>query len=541
MRLTCVSIAGCALQMRLMIDPSRTYAMAVDALNRGQWQQALTLADSLLQVAKGHAGVHFVAGVAALQMGVMPRALTHLGTAVRLNPARPDYAAQWARALSSAAMAREALEVARRAMSQDPKDPMTLDTLGVVFTLANAHEDAARAFRGAVALRPDIASYRFNLATSLSILGDMDGAQSEHEACLACDPRYWKAHLALAQLRRQTEESNHLARLSRLLEDVGGDREGRMYLHLALSKELEDLGQEPESFEHLSLGKRAGGEGRRYRFDRDRAMFDAIIEAFPDVVDGARGHASDEPIFVIGMPRSGTTLVERILSSHSHVHSAGELPNFGFVLKRLSGSRTNALLDADTLKGAHSVDPALLGRSYIESTRPGTGHTARFIDKLPHNFLYAGHIASALPKARIICLNRDPVDTVLSNFRQLFSQGSQHYDYSFDLLDVGRYYLQFERLMAHWRRVLPGRILEVGYEQIIDDQEACTRRLLEFCGLPWEEGCLAFERNQAPVATASLVQVRSPLYRTSMQRWRRNQSRLTDLLSLLREGGIDIA
>jgi hypothetical protein len=270
-------------------------------------------------------------------------------------------------------------------------------------------------------------------------------------------------------------------------------------------------------------------------------MFDAIIEAFPDVVDGARGHASDEPIFVIGMPRSGTTLVERILSSHSHVHSAGELPNFGFVLKRLSGSRTNALLDADTLKGAHSVDPALLGRSYIESTRPGTGHTARFIDKLPHNFLYAGHIASALPKARIICLNRDPVDTVLSNFRQLFSQGSQHYDYSFDLLDAGRYYLQFERLMAHWRRVLPGRILEVGYEQIIDDQEACTRRLLEFCGLPWEEGCLAFERNQAPVATASLVQVRSPLYRTSMQRWRRHQSRLTDLLSLLREGGIDIA
>ena len=173
--------------------------------------------------------------MAALQTGAMPRALGHLETAVRLNPSRPDYAAQWARALSSAAMAREALEVARRALAQDPQDPMTLDTLGVVFTLGNAHEEAAQAFRGAVALQPGIASYRFNLGTSLSILGDMQGAEREHEACLALDPRYWKAHLALAQLRRQRAESNHVERLSGLLAQVGGDRNGRMYLNLALA------------------------------------------------------------------------------------------------------------------------------------------------------------------------------------------------------------------------------------------------------------------------------------------------------------------
>ena len=129
---------------------------------------------------------------------------------------------------------------------------------------------------------------------------------------------------------------------------------------------------------------------------------------------------------------------------------------------------------------------------------------------------------------------------MLSNFRQLFSQGSQHYDYSFDLLDCGRYYLQFERLMAHWRTVLPGRILEIGYEQIVEDQEACTRRLLAFCGLPWDDACLAFERNAAPVATASLAQVRSPLYRTSMQRWKRYEPQLADLLALLREGGVAV-
>jgi tetratricopeptide (TPR) repeat protein len=527
-----------------MTDPSRTYASAVDALNRGRWQQALALGDSLLSVAAGHPGVHFVVGVAALQMGLMPRALGHLETAVRLNPSRPDYAAQWARALSSSAMLRQSLDVARRALMQEPKDPMTLDTLGVVLTAANAHDDAVKAFRQAVVLQPDIASYRFNLATSLSILGDLEAAERGHEDCLARDPRYWKAHLALAQLRRQTEQSNHVQRLSALLEQVDADRNGRMHLHLALAKELEDLGRETESFEHLVSGKRAGGEGRRYSFERDRTMFDSVIDAFPDVIgdEVPGGCASDEPIFVIGMPRSGTTLVERILGSHSQVHSAGELPNFGFLLKRMSGSRTPVLLDADTQRGARSIPPAELGRAYIESTRPGTGNTPRFIDKLPHNFLYAGHIARALPGARIICLRRDPVDTVLSNFRQLFSLESQNYDYSFDLLDTGRYFLQFERLMAHWRRVLPGRILEIDYEQIVADQEASTRLLLDYCGLPWEEACLAFERNEAPVATASLAQVRSPLYRTAMQRWKRYEPQLRDagLLQLLREGGIDV-
>lgn len=523
-----------------MTDPSRTYAQAVDALNRGHWQQARALADSLLPVAAGHAGVHFVAGVAALQMGMLPAALGHLETSVRLNPSRPDYAAQWARALSSAAMTREALEVAQRALAQGPKDPMTLDTLGVVFTLANAHAEAAQAFRGAVAAQPGIASYRFNLATSLSILGDMAGARLEYEACLARDPRYGKAHLALAQLDRQTMQSNHVERLSALLDRAGGDRDARMYLNLALAKELEDLGRVAESFGHLRLGKQAGGEGRHYSSGRDRAMFDAIIGAFPDVVDATGGCDSDEPIFVIGMPRSGTTLVERILSSHPQVHSAGELQNFGVLLKRMSGSRTPALLDADTLRGAAAIGPAELGRAYIESTRPGTGRTPRFIDKLPHNFLYAGHIARALPRARIVCLRRDPVDTVLSNFRQLFSLSSQHYDYSFDILDTARYYLQFERLMAHWRRVLPGRILEIGYEDIVGDQEASTHRLLEFCGLPWEEACLAFERNDAPVATASLAQVRSPLYRTSMRRWKRYEPQLAEVLALLREGGVAV-
>ena len=186
------------------------------------------------------------------------------------------------------------------------------------------------------------------------------------------------------------------------------------------------------------------------------------------------------------------------------------------------------------------LDFAKLGAAYVASTRPDTGKTARFIDKLPHNFLYAGLIARALPRARIICVRRNPMDTCLGNFRQLFAQTSPYYDYSFDLQDTGRYFIQFDRLMAHWQRTMPERFVEIEYEQLVEDQESVTRRLLDICGLPWDEACLRFEENSAPVATASAVQVRSPIFRSSLQRWKRYEPQLQELRALLEGAGIKV-
>ncbi|MET0889473.1 MAG: sulfotransferase, partial [Stenotrophomonas maltophilia] len=211
----------------------------------------------------------------------------------------------------------------------------------------------------------------------------------------------------------------------------------------------------------------------------------------------------------------------------------GELQNFGVCLKRASGSRTPSMFDLDTISRSGQLDWNALGARYIASTRPGTGHTPHFIDKLPHNFLFAGYIARALPNARIINLRRNPIDTCLSNFRQLFALSSPYYDYSFDLLDTGRYYLMYDRLMKHWQKVLPGRILDIHYEDIVNSQEQASHRLIEFCGLPWEDACLQFERNLSPVATASAVQVREPIYRTAIERWRRYEEHLGDLIELL--------
>jgi tetratricopeptide (TPR) repeat protein len=523
-------------------DASSRYAAAVAALNAGDWPRAQQLSMYLMREAPGHAGVAFVAGVAALQMNQLPLAVACLKRSVELNPTRPDYLAQFARALAQSSHVREAGEVAARAVALNPADAATLDTLGVVLTQANDYETAARMFRLVAELEPNRASYRFNHATALVFAGDIEAAEAELEACLRLDAHYWKAYLTLAQLQRWTPQRNHVARLQALLAGpaAAADPDARLFLEMALSKELEDLGEHAQSFAALARGKAAGAGTRKYRFERDAAIFDAIESTFPGVAAREAGFASDRPIFIIGMPRSGTTLVDRILSSHPQVRSAGELPDFGVALKRASGSRTDELLDVDTVTRAAGADWRHLGQAYVESTRSRGGGRAHFIDKLPHNFLYAGYIANALPDAKIICVRRDPVDTCLSNFRQLFAQNTSYFDYSFDLLDIGRYYMRFDRLMAYWERRLPGRILQVGYERLVDGQEAGTRELLAFCGLPWDEACLNFQDNAAPVATASAVQVREPMYRTAIRRWKRYEPQLGPLLDVLEAGGVRI-
>ena len=523
-----------------MTDPAELYAQLIDAFNQRAWQRARELAARLLSFAPGHPGVYYIAGVANLELQQMPRALEYLHRATHMEPKRADYATQFAKALALVRLSRDARLAADRAFALSPGDPITLDTLGVVYTQTHAHVQAATAFRRAVALMPTHAPYRFNLATALIAAGEVDAAGQELEACIDLDPCYWKAHLTLAQLRRQTVTSNHIERLQSLLPQHEDNTDAQTYLNMALAKEYEDSADYPKAFEHFVRGKSASRNTRQYSIRSDEVLFEALTSAFPAPQAVTSGCSSEEPIFVIGMPRSGTTLVDRIISSHPDVYSAGELQNFHTTLKHASGSHSTLILDAETLAAASSLDWKQLGRNYLDSTRPATGHTPRFIDKLPHNFLYAGFIANALPHAKIICLRRDPMDTCLSNFRQLFAQKSPYYGYSFDLLDTGRYYVLFDRLMAHWQRVFPRRILEMNYETVVESQEASSRRLLEYCGLSWNEACLHFERNPSPVNTASAVQVRAPMYRSALRRWKKYESQLDELQRLLSAAGIAI-
>lgn len=511
-------------------------------LNRQQFREAEQHCRHWLQtIPDAGAEGHFLLGMALSGLRQFERALQSVEQALAVDPRRADYHAQRARLLSLGRRTAESMEAADAALACQPSDALTLDTLGVVYSRANRHERAAELFGRAAAMAPGNAGYQFNLASALKFIGDFEGAEAAYEACLRAEPEYWKAYPPLSQLRKQTPERNHLARYQAMLPRAQSSVDAQLQLRMALAKECEDLGEPRQAFAHLLAGKSAKRAQLGYDSAEDAALFSAIERHFDHHRLAGAGSDNHEPIFVVGLPRTGTTLVERILSSHSQVHSAGELQNLGLVLKRASGSRTPRLLDTETLAGLRDAKAAAIGGAYVTSTRPGTGHTPRFIDKMPLNFLYAGFIAQALPNAKIVCLRRHPLDTCLSNFRQLFALNFSYYNYSYDLLDTGRYYLLFNQLMRFWRERFPGAILEVQYESLVADTEPQTRRLIEWCGLPWENACLSFERNTAPVSTASAVQVRQPIYRSSVNRWKQLEPELQPLRELLLAGGIELS
>jgi hypothetical protein len=273
----------------------------------------------------------------------------------------------------------------------------------------------------------------------------------------------------------------------------------------------------------------------------DRAIFERLERRFaePDYFQG-QGAASGAPIFVVGLPRTGTTLVDRILSSHPDVRSAGELQAMPLAVKLEGRSDTPFVIDPETVSAAGALSPKQVGAAYMARATAHHGAGGRFVDKLPLNFLYAGHIARALPNASIVCLRRNPMDSVWSNYKNLFSTEFSYYNYSYDLLDAAAYYLLFDRLMAFWERQFPGRVLQVSYEGVVEDQEGWTRRLLAHCGLAWDEACLRFHENTAAVSTPSATQVRRPLYRDAMARWRAYEAELEPVRRYFEAAGIAI-
>ena len=251
------------------------------------------------------------------------------------------------------------------------------------------------------------------------------------------------------------------------------------------------------------------------------------------------GHETREPVFVLGLPRTGTTLVERILGNHSAVVAAGELRQFPEQMIRLARESLGGRdlprdeLVAHTLK----LDMRELGRRYVESTRPRTGARPHFVDKLPLNYLYCGLIHGSLPGARIVHLRRHPLDACYAIYKTLFSRA---YPFSYDLGELGQYYVAYDRLMSHWRTAMPGVIYDLHYEAIVDDPEGETRRLLDHCGLEFESACLDFHRSPEASTTASALQVRQPIYRDSVSRWRNVAAQLEPLTQVLRSNGIDL-
>ena len=477
---------------------------------------------------------YFLLGGIASAHGNHSKALELFTKAATLDETEIWYQLYRAKELSTLGRSNEAKQSADSAQKLDFNNPFIADTLGVIYSRAGYHADAIPLFKRAVDLDRTQPNYFYNLAVSAQFTGDFKQAKTAYLKTLDLDPKYYRAWSSLISLEKQTGEANQLDTLIDLFESADNDAEGQLQLGHALGKTLEDMGRHTESLEWFIRGKKAKREQLRYDREVGRALYESAKTTAPASPLKQSKQETVTPVFIVGLPRTGTTLVDRILSSHSAVVSAGELNIFAELVKKASGTPSNLVMDEDTFLKASAIDLPSIGQEYLEQTHERVSGSAHRVDKMPLNFFYAGLIHRALPNARIIALRRGAMDSCLSNFRQLFSTQLSFYNYTFDLSDTAEFYRGFDNLMSHWRDTLPSnRFMEVRYEDIVFDQDAQTRRLLDFCDLPWEEACLRFHENAAPVSTASSVQVRQPLYSGSIGRWKKYGDKLDGLKKAL--------
>jgi tetratricopeptide (TPR) repeat protein len=478
-------------------------------------------------------------------------ALAHIDQALVKEPRNATRHLQRAQCLLSLGRIAEARAAAARAEHYAPLDAAFWDALGGVYSFAGDQRRALAAYDRAVDLLPQQPRFRFNRATVRRFLGDLEGAESDYDQVLVQKPDDFEAYKNRADLRTQTPARNHVRELEAILPRTADDWRGRVQLEYALAKEYEDLGEYARSFGHLQAGARTRREHMRYDVAEDVATVQWIIDAFPEgppasaattapvtaaTATAAAASGDESPIFILGLPRSGTTLVERILASHSRVVSAGELNDFAVSL--VAAARTaagEALPRRELVARSASLDFAALGREYLRRARARVPGELRFIDKMPLNYLYCGLIRRALPAAKIVHLYRHPLAAGYAMYKTLFRDG---YPFSYDLGEIGRYYAAYRRLMDHWQATMPGVVHSLSYEALVADPAAATRGLLKFCGLDWEDTVSRFHLNPTASTTASAAQVRRPIYDTAVGLWRHYERELAPLREALAAAGI---
>lgn len=502
-----------------------------------QYKQVHEQAISLIQANVNDAVPYCLLANIAADHGNHTKSLELFERAAQLEPKNVRYQAYLGQALTTLGDQQRAKEVADTAAILPIDDAYIADTIGVIYSRTGFHESAIPFFQKAVGLDSSPANFHYNLAASQQFLGFFELAKKGYLATISRDPNAYRAWSSLVGLGRQTKDDNYFSELSALFESLVDDEDASLHLGHAIAKTLEDLGQYEESLEWLHKAKRLklrNTSVNHFSYDR---LFEAAMSTMTEALHSSDIQDQNGPIFIIGLPRTGTTLVDRILSSHSDVTAAGELNIFPGLVKSATKTVSNMVMDVDTfLKSGElsGVELGLIGDLYKKSARELSRGAKRFTDKMPLNFFYAGLIHKTIPDARIIALRRGAMDSCLSNYRQLLTVQHSYYQYTYDLNETAKFYQHFDELMAHWRRHLPPtRFMEVAYEDIVYDQENQTRRLLEFCDLDWQDECMRFHENDAPVSTASSVQVRQPLYSGSIDRWKRYGDKLDTLKNAL--------
>jgi tetratricopeptide (TPR) repeat protein len=519
-------------QQQLIADSARL------AILQGRHQQAYSLLMDALERFPRFAGAYFLLSRIAYDFKNYLKEVEMLLGAHHLDPDNLEFIVYLARAQVLVGNSAYAYELLTRAELLHGHTAESHDLMGVTYNRLCMYQQAAVCFERSLQLSNDNAGVFFNLASTLKFCGDFSGARAAYERAIALKPEYFKAHAALTSLGGITHDCNHIERLRQLLEEATNPDDILCIAH-ALSKELEALKQWDQAIAALRSAKRKKAFQIDCNFSRDQRIFEKLSAFYAaSSARVSKGFDGNRPLFVTGMPRTGTTLVERILSSHSEVASGGELYNFVIELKRLLGNPASEFISAELINNFDRLDMNALGRAYTQSTHYLTGDKPHLVDKLPLNILYAGLIIESLPAAKVICLDRNPLDTIASNYRQLFSFQDSTFAYSLNLEHAAHYYVEFRKLTNLLLDLYPENFYRVNYEALVTNPEIEIYKLLTFCGLQWEESCLHIEKNAKPVATASAVQVRQPITASGIGQWQCYSDHLQPAIKILEGAGL---
>ncbi len=484
----------------------------------------------------------------AFQLKQFNIALSTIDKAIGLQPSNLQWQFQKTNTLLSMADKAQAKQMALALKNQTLHNINHCCDYAVLFTQLTDYQQAGFYYQQAIALTNEkhqpnqSAQLYFNLASIERYQGNIEQAEQHLNQAISLNSQDFESYLLRSSLKKQSHESNHIKQLEQVLAQGIKHPISKAQVHYALAKEQEDLALFSQSFQQLAQGAKVRRAQMKYKVEHDLSTLQQIRKTFSQKCfeqqqDLSQTCSNDEAIFILGLPRTGSTLVERIVSNHSDVFNAGELNCFA--LRMMDEVKKTATVPPksreELVELTSKIDFKALGENYINSTRPETGHTKHFIDKLPLNSLYIGLIHLALPKAKIIHVTRHPLDTCYSIYKQIFTNG---YPFSYDLTELAQYYIEHHKMMQHWLTVLPNSIHQVAYEDVVNDLTAEAKKLISRCQLDWQSQCSDFQTNIAPSTTASASQVRQPIYQSSKGKWRQFEQELLPIKLLLEQAGI---
>ena len=508
-------------------DPKEYYSLGESAIRRNQLEEAAGYFGQALSLQPDYIDALNRLGVIRLTQGRLDEAVATFSRMVELQPDNPQAHFNLGIALYDQGKLDAAVASFRRLVALQPDYVEAHYNLGNFLMEQGKLDEAINSFNKALELKPDYAEARCNLGLLYKELGQTDDAVASFKKALSLKPDYVRAYKGLSLITKYTEFNEIIKKMENLYSRKGISEADRKDLGFALGKTFEDLGDYNKSFDYILEANRLKRKSYNYSIQKDHDLFAGIKEVFSPAFFASHrnsGFQDKTPIFILGMPRSGTTLVEQILASHPRVFGAGELAALFNVTNSFCTAGKAQFpeyiidLDEETL--------LRMGSEYIEKIRKYSIKADYITDKMPHNFLRVGLIKIILPNAKVIHCVRNPMDTCLSIFKMDFTTP---HGYAYDLIELGQYYNLYRDLMTHWEKVLPGFMYTIKYEELVTDQENQTKDLLSFCNLPWDKACLTFYKTERRVRTASLAQVRQPIYKDSVNLWKRYEKQLEPL------------